>query len=1053
MSRRDISVRFGYLMLAAAACLIGERLEAAGVYSNPLFVEEKVTPGFVWTLPTALAFLPGGRMLVTEKGGRVYSVVNGVKRTTPLLDISSEVLDNVDRGLLGLAIDPNYLANHYVYLMYTVDPDSNGNENNDDAFGRLARFQVSFADSNVIPYSSRTVLFGHTWTSGAVSTSGSHTIGCLRFAPDGTLMVSVGDGAQFSGPEDGGGLDAGAFGAGRTNPLEDIGAFRAQYLSSLCGKILRIDPATGFGVPSNPFYEAGSPSSIKSRIWGYGHRNPFRFTIRPGTGVTDASAGNPGVLFIGDVGSSEIEELDISTGPGRNFGWPCYEGPTSYPEFQFMSPPRGGCATIGTPANPSSHTPPTLWWSHANGSISNPVNVTGNASVSGIFYTGTRYPAQYQGAMFYFDYGQSWCRVATVNASHQITGTSAFATNLEGPVDFALEPVTGDILYISIAPDEIRRIRFIGLTGNEPPVAAAAATPSTGVAPLAVNFSSAGSFDPNSDPFTIAWAFGDGQGSNQAAPSHLYTNPGSYDAILTLTDDDGNIGRDTATVVVFTNNNFPSTAVLDSFDRANGAIGGSWVDQTNGLTINNNALTQSCCSPTTVWSGQSFGPNQEAYLRFGAVTPGANEQDLMLKVQGLSYTTGHIEVRYDAAVSQVKIATYLSSTGWTQRGAFAATMAPGDQFGARALSNGLVQVFKNGGLIGQATTGNWPFTANGGYLGLTFDGALLSRLDDFGGGNVVIDPNAPPEASIQTPANLSHYVTDLPVVLSATAFDSEDPLDSLRFNWDLTLHHNNHTHPSLFFSTQRVDTLIPDDHDDGTGVWIEIELRVTDKGGATDTVRRFIYPEIDLQARPAWVLPATPVAGAPITIGSWIRNGGRMPAPISRWRLRIDNNTWAERDTLMIAGDSVLVQVQLPANSLAAGSHTLRFVADTLGTVVETNESNNAYVQALVVQPGGATDVGALPFAMRLSEARPNPASGPVALALELPHAARVSFDVFDAQGRLVHRQAEATFAAGMHGLIWKGVLPSGGPAPAGVYLAAVRVDGRRLVKRFAMVR
>src|SRR4029077_5924437 len=106
---------------------------------------------------------------------------------------------------------------------------------------------------------------------------------------DGSLLCSMGDGAQFNGMDDGG-QDNQMFGPQKANPYEDVGAFRSQNLWSMDGKVLRINPADGHGYPSNPFWD-GQPMSVRSRTWAYGLRNPFRFAVRPGTGSTNPADG------------------------------------------------------------------------------------------------------------------------------------------------------------------------------------------------------------------------------------------------------------------------------------------------------------------------------------------------------------------------------------------------------------------------------------------------------------------------------------------------------------------------------------------------------------------------------------------------------------------------------------------------------------------------------------------------------------------------------------------------------------------------------------------
>src|SRR5262249_19721488 len=150
-----------------------------------------------------------------------------------------------------------------------------------EAFGRLTRYTASAGGPNIADPASRKVLLGKNWSTGPASLSNSHTIGCLRFGLDGSLFMSAGDGALITNV-DAGGRNPLAFGPGKLDPLEDIGAFRSQWIGSLAGKVLRLNPDTGGGLSSNPFY-TGDASDNASRVWAYGLRNPFRFAVRPGT--------------------------------------------------------------------------------------------------------------------------------------------------------------------------------------------------------------------------------------------------------------------------------------------------------------------------------------------------------------------------------------------------------------------------------------------------------------------------------------------------------------------------------------------------------------------------------------------------------------------------------------------------------------------------------------------------------------------------------------------------------------------------------------------------
>jgi len=921
------------------------------------FVVESASPGVTFDVPTCIAFLPDGRLLVGEKRGRIWIVTNGIKHGTALWSREDEVETYGDCGLMSIAVDPAYAINRRLYFLYTADADSNGVDVGPHAFGRLARYEMSAVDSNALVPTSRTILMGTNWTSGPLVGASSHTVGSLRFGSDGSLLVSIGEGGD-SGPVDAGGLYPTAFGVGKTSTSEDIGAFRAQYTSSLCGKILRINPATGTGYSSNPFYQSSSPGSAKSRVWAYGLRNPFRMTVRPGTGSTNPSAGQPGAIFAGDVGWLTWEEIDLTTSGGKNFGWPCYEGLYERPDYVSANPSHHDCRTIGHGDNPSEASPPLIAWHHSDTSLATPPGngLLGNCAMAGTFYTGTRYPVNYAGRMFFLDFGLNWMKVATFDANNQITDISEFATNLDGPVDFTTNPLTGDIYYAAIATGEVRRIRYTGPTGSAP-IPEATAGPMVGAAPLAVSFSSEGSNSPIGRPLTFFWNFGDESGSSSANPSHSYGEPGEYDAVLTASDDLGGESQDTVRVIVTDGGSFPTTAVLDDFERPDGPIGGQWVDDTTGLLVDGGQLTQTFGVATPVFNVPPFGPNQEAYVTLAAISPTSPHHTLMLKVQGTSFAGGHIQVRYDPSIPRLSIATYAPSESWITRGELnPVTFVPGDRLGARALSNGLVEVYRNSTLLGTFSVGWWPFAGAGGRVGFALQDGANARFDDFGGGDALMGFNEPPIALIAAPLDSTFFVAADTVRLTGSGSDSDDPMSELTFHWQIDTHHNNHVHPGTFVSDQQNTYFVASSHDDGTGSHLRAHLTVTDTEDMQGSAFVDIFPEVDLTPSAVTVLPAMPPTESPAEYRFWLRNFGRMSAPFSRWVLQANGTDIAEGDVIVPARDSVLIVSQVPPE-LGPGTYTLRVMVDSLARVVETNESNNAQVRPITVVAGSGPDV------------------------------------------------------------------------------------------------
>ena len=190
---------------------------------------------------------------------------------------------------------------------------------------------------------------------------------------------------------------------------------------------------------------------------------------------------------------------------------------------------------------------------------------------------------------------------------------------------------------------------------------------------------------------------------------------------------------------------FPSTGTLDNFNRANGAIGGNWSGVTGGYAIAANQLDPGSAGDI-YWSPAAFGADQEAYVTFATIDPGASELDLLLKAQSNGYVgTGVLEVVYEPAGHRIQVWTYASAQGWMQRGAdIPMTLLNGDQLGARASSTGMLEVYVNGLLVGTRDVTGWPFATSGGRIGLWLISASGALLDDFGGGTVNTGPVATP---------------------------------------------------------------------------------------------------------------------------------------------------------------------------------------------------------------------------------------------------------------------------------------------------------------------
>ncbi len=442
---------------AAAAIAVVHSEVAAGLTVPTGFALQTVATGF--DRPVAAMFADDGRLFVAEQRGLVW-VVDPVlgKLPTPFIDLQFEVNNAWDRGLLGLALDPGFVDNRLVYLLYTVDPIAGQPDENGETatFARLARYEgTASSGGNVADVNTRSVLIGELPSEGIPACYASHTIGSLRFGLDGTLFVSSGDGASF-GWADAGGTTPGCFEAGLFGLEEDIGAYRSQSLDSLAGKVLRIDAATGAGLRSNPFFD-GDPFSKRSRLWATGLRNPFRIAVRPGSP-------GAGTLYIGDVGWYLMEEINVAKG-GENFGWPCFEGNAPAPEYPEQDVPYFSCDTIGTPTNPGPIRNPLVRWHHFNDFLSLPGGVVGVCALGGVFYDGGSYPPKYQGRLFYADHIFGWVRALTVTANDGYVKSELFGGAGGGLVDFAVHPETRD-LHLVMLDGRVLRIRYLAADLN-----------------------------------------------------------------------------------------------------------------------------------------------------------------------------------------------------------------------------------------------------------------------------------------------------------------------------------------------------------------------------------------------------------------------------------------------------------------------------------------------------------------------------------------------------------------------------------------------------------
>jgi glucose/arabinose dehydrogenase len=471
--------------------------------------------------PTSVEFSPDGRVFVTEKRGTVQ-VFDGLDDPTPSLvaDLRNEVYNNWDRGLLGLALHPQFPSVPWIYVAYTLDALPGGTAprwgvgtdvdpcptppgltaDGCVVTGRVSRLQVG-ADGTVTAPEQVLV---QDWC----QQFPSHSVGTILFGADGALYAGGGDGASFNFADYGQtGIpknpcgDPGANTNGEMRPpAAEGGALRSMDLRTsgdpvgLNGTIIRIDPVTGAARATNPL--ATSTDLNARRVVAYGLRNPFRFTMRPGTND----------LWIADVGWNRWEEIDVSKGDDTkvdNFAWPCYEGSSKQRDYDNLdvSICEGLYATGGK-------TSPFYKFEHGKKLVDSDTCPTNRgSSISGVAFAepGNPYPADYAGALFFADAARSCIYVMKTgtNGLPSTSKVSKFPATVGTPVELEIGP-GGELWYVDLYEGKIHRLGYSST--NAAPQAAFSASTTSGDPPLSVAFDARESTDTDTgDTLRYAW--------------------------------------------------------------------------------------------------------------------------------------------------------------------------------------------------------------------------------------------------------------------------------------------------------------------------------------------------------------------------------------------------------------------------------------------------------------------------------------------------------------------------------------------------------------------
>lgn len=265
------SIYFLFLVWTGCAGMVRSQTLPGG------FSKQSLATGI--SRPTVLVFAPDGRLFVCEQAGKIKVFKNGAMLTTPFAQLTVD--SQGERGLLGLAFDPDYVSNGHIYVYYTNTSSPRRN--------RLSRLTSNPANPDVMLAGSESVVLEFD----PLSSATNHNGGFIEFGADGKLYVAIGDNAA---------------------------AANSQNYHTHLGHLLRLN-ADGSAPADNPFFTAtpngSTPTPASQRTWALGLRNPYSFAIAPASGK----------IFVNDVGGNRYEEINDATAGGQNFGWPTQEGP------------------------------------------------------------------------------------------------------------------------------------------------------------------------------------------------------------------------------------------------------------------------------------------------------------------------------------------------------------------------------------------------------------------------------------------------------------------------------------------------------------------------------------------------------------------------------------------------------------------------------------------------------------------------------------------------------------------------------------------------------
>ncbi|MPR35888.1 PQQ-dependent sugar dehydrogenase [Salmonirosea aquatica] len=524
--------------------------------------------------PMEMAILPNLNVVIVERKGGVRMYDAQAKQLKTLARL--HVFSGIEDGLLGVAADPDFARNHWLYFFYAVGGDK--------SISRLSRMELR--GDQLLLNTEKTLLEFPTQRKYCC-----HSAGYLTFDAKGFLYLSTGDNTNAEETEGYVPVDE--------RPGRELADDQGTSANSndLRGKIMRIKPepdgpagAPAYSIPEGNLFPADG-SKGRPEIYTMGSRNPFRVSIDPKTNyVYWGDVGPDTKVPSAEGGLISFDEINQARQPGF-FGWPYFVGNNeALPKYDFATKKEGPKKDPLRPINDSPNNtgirelppaqPPMIWYNKGESSRFPLVGKGGASAMAGPVYYSDLYPDApyklpdyYHGKLFIYDWIRKWIMAVTLDPNGNYVGMEPFLPHLKviSPMDMKIAP-DGAVYLLAYGTNWFAKSADAGLLrveyseGNRNPVAAIRASGLYGAVPFTVKLSAADSRDyDQGDKLTYTWKVG---GKTRSGPeiSHVFTKPGTYPVALTTTDQQGGTG--TATVEIKVGNSPPRATIASASNRS-----------------------------------------------------------------------------------------------------------------------------------------------------------------------------------------------------------------------------------------------------------------------------------------------------------------------------------------------------------------------------------------------------------------------------------------------------------------------------------------------------